>query len=44
MLQFLPLQVTLVQRRDITERQKMIADTNMNNEIDCFYNMLKVDV
>jgi len=34
-------QVTLVQRRDITERQKMIADTNMNNEIDCFYNMLK---
>ena len=33
-----------MQRRDITERQKMIADTNMNNEIDCFYNMLKVDV
>jgi len=34
-------QMTLVQRKDIMERQKKIADMNMSREIDCFHTMLK---
>jgi len=35
-------QMTLVQRKDIMERQKKIADMNMSREIDCFHTMLKL--
>ena len=35
-------QMTLVQRKDIMDRQKKIADMNMSKEIDCFHTMLKV--
>ena len=35
-------QMTLAQRRDLSQRQKHLADTNMEAEIQCFMKMLKV--
>ena len=36
-------QMTLIQRKDIMDRQKKIADINMSREIECFHTMLKVN-
>merc|ERR1712079_550351 len=33
-------QMTLTPRKEIMERQKKLADCNMDREIDCFYNMI----
>ena len=35
--------MTLTARQEITERQKKLADSNMDREIDCFYNMINVN-
>ena len=35
-------QMTLTPRKEIMERQKKLADCNMDREIDCFYNMINV--
>ena len=37
-------QVTVKQRLELMERQKMIADNNINNEINSFNNLLKVEL
>ena len=35
-------QMTLTSRKEMMERQKNLADINMEREIDCFHNMLNV--
>ena len=35
-------QMTLTSRKEMMERQKKLADINMEREIDCFHNMLNV--
>ena len=34
--------MTLTSRKEMMERQKKLADINMEREIDCFHNMLNV--
>ena len=35
-------QMTLTSRKEMMERQKKLADINMERELDCFHNMLNV--